>query len=93
MKNYQKNSRNPSVPFSCMLEQCLSSVLDKTNKGYLNNHIWSWKLNHVFKPTSFNLLLVALAQNTFILPCHSMHHIVHCIDRVSSVFAGVVPPR
>ena len=21
-----------------------------------------------------------------------MHHIVHCIDRVSSVFAGVVPP-
>ena len=37
------------------------------------------------------MLLVALAQNTFILPCHSMHHIVHCIDRVSSVFAGVVP--
>ena len=21
-----------------------------------------------------------------------MHHIVHCIDRVSSLFAGVVPP-
>ena len=92
MKNYQKNSRNPSVPFSCMFEQCLSSVLDKTNKGHLNNHIWSWSLNHVFKPTPFNLLLDALAQNTFILPCHSMHHIVHCIDRVSSVFAGVVPP-
>ena len=33
-------------------------------------------LNLVFKPTSFNLLLVALAQNTFILPCHSMHHII-----------------
>ena len=49
-------------------------------------------MNLIFKPTSFNLLLVALAQNTFILPCHSMHHIVHCIDRVSSVFAGVVPP-
>ena len=93
MKNYQKNSRNPSVPFSCMFEQCLSSILDKTNKGHLNNHIWSWSLNHVFKPTPFNLLLVALAQNTFILPCHSMHHTVHCIDRVSSVFAGVVPPR
>ena len=92
MKNYQKNSRNPSVPFSCMFEQCLSSVLDKTNKGHLNNHIWSLNLNLVFKPTSFNLLLVALAQNTLILPCHSMHHIVHCIDRVSSVFAGVVPP-
>ena len=93
MKNYQKNSRNPSVPFSCMFEQWLSSVLDKTNKGHLNNHIWSLNLNLVFKPTSFNLLLVALAQNTFILPCHSMHHIVHCIDRVSSVFAGVVPSR
>ena len=93
MKNYQKNSRNPSVPFSCMFEQCLSSVLDKTNKGHLNNHIWSWNLNHVFKPTSFKSWLGALAQNTFMLPCHSMHHIVHCIDRVSSMFAGVVPPR
>ena len=76
MKNYQKNSRNPSVPFSCMFEQCLSSVLGKTNKGHLNNHIWSWNLNHVFKPTSFNLLLVALAQNTFILPCHE--HASYC---------------
>ena len=93
MKNDQKNSENPSVPFSCMFEQCLSSVLDKKNKGHLNSHIWSWNLNLVFKPTSFNLLLVALDQNTSILPCHSMHHIVHCIDRVSSVFAGVVPPQ
>ena len=76
MKNYQKNSRNPSVPFSCMFEQCLSPVLDKTNKGHLNNHIWSWNLNHVFKPTSFNLVLVALAQNTFILPCHD--HASYC---------------
>ena len=92
MKNYQKNSRNPSVPFSRMFEQCLSSVLDKTNKGHLNNHIWSLNLNLVFKPTLFNLVLVALAQNTSMLPCHSMHHIVHCIDRVSSVFVGVVPP-
>ena len=76
MKNYQKNSRNPSVPFSCMFEQYLSSDLDKTNKGHLNNHISSWSLNHVFKPTSFNLLLVALAQNTFILPCHE--HASYC---------------
>ena len=76
MKNYQKNSRNPSVPFSCMFKQCLSSVLDKTNKGHLNNHIWSWNLNLVFKPTPFNLLLDALAQNTFILPCHD--HASYC---------------
>ena len=48
-------------------------------------------LNLGFKPTSFNLVLGALAQNTFILPCHSMHHIVHCIDRVFSVFAGNCP--
>ena len=76
MKNYQKNSRNPSVPFSCMLEQLIAAVQHKSIKWHLNNHIWSLNLNLVFKPTSFNLLLVALAQNTFILPCHSMHHIV-----------------
>ena len=69
MKNYQKNSRNPSVPFSCMLEQLIAA-------GNLNNHIWSLNLNLVFKPTSFNLLLVALAQNTFILPCHD--HASYC---------------
>ena len=92
MKNYQKNSRNPSVPFSCMFEQCLSSVLDKTFKGHLNNHIWSLNLNLVFKPTSFNLLLVALAQNTFILPCHSMHHFVHCIDCVLLCCRYLFPP-
>ena len=69
MKNYQKNSRNPSVPFSCMLEQLIAA-------GHLNNHIWSLNLNLVFKPTSFNLLLVALAQNTFILPCHE--HASYC---------------
>ena len=92
MKNYQKNSRNPSVPFSCMFEQCLSSVLDKTNEWHLNNHMWSWNLNHVFKPTSFNLLLVELAQNTFILPCHSMHHFVHCIDCVLLCCRYMFPP-
>ena len=68
MKNYQKNSRNPSVPFSCMLEQLIAAVERKSIKWHLNNHIWSLNLNLVFKPTSFNLLLVALAQNTFILP-------------------------
>ena len=91
MKNYQKNSRNPSVPFSCMFEQCLSSILDKTNKGHLNNHIWSWNLNHVFKPTPFNLLLDALAQTTAYCHVMIMHHIVHCIDCVSSLFVGICP--
>ena len=76
MKNYQKNPRNPSVPFSCMLEQLVTTVLDKANKWHLNSHIWSLNLNLVFKPTSFNLLLVALAQNTFILPCHE--HASYC---------------
>ena len=93
MKNYQKNSRNPSVPFSCMLEQLIPTDQVISIKWHLNSHIWSLNLNLVFKPTPFNLLLGALAQNTFILPCHSMHHIVHCIDRVSSVFAGVVPSQ
>ena len=76
MKNYQKNSRNPSVPFSCMLEQLIGAVQHKSIKWHLNNHIWSLNLNLVFKPTSFNLLLVALAQNTFILPCHD--HASYC---------------
>ena len=93
MKNDQKNSRNPSVPFSCMFEQCLSSVLDKTNKWHLNNHIWSLNLNLGFKPTSFNLLLVALAQNTSICHVMIMHHIVHCIDRVFLYLPVIVPSR
>ena len=76
MKNYQKNSRNPSVPFSCMLEQLKATIQDKSNEWYLNNHMWSLNLNLVFKPTSFNLLLVALAQNTFILPCND--HASYC---------------
>ena len=53
MKNYQKNMKNLFMALSWMFEQCLSSVLDKTNKWHLNNHIWSLNLNLVFKPTSF----------------------------------------
>ena len=66
MKNYQKNSRNPSVPFSCMLEQLIATVQDKSCKWHLNFHIWSLNLNLGFKPTSFNL--VQLHQ-------HKSHHI------------------
>src|SRR3954471_14785760 len=92
MKNYQKNSRNPSVPFSCMFEQCLSSVLDKSNEWHLINHMWSLNLNLGFKPTSFNLLLVALAQTTSYCHVMIMHHIVHCIDCVSFSVAGGCSP-
>ena len=46
----------------------------------MNNHIWSLNLNLVFKPTLFNLLLVALAQTHSYCHVMSMHHIVHCID-------------
>ena len=76
MKTDQKNPIYLFVAFSCMFEQCLSSALDKTNKGHLNNHIWRLNLNLGFKPTSFNLVLVAIAQNTFILPCHD--HASYC---------------
>ena len=53
--------------------------------------MWSLNLNLGFKPTPFNLLLDALAQ--IIAYCHViiMHHIVHCIDYVSSLFVGVCP--
>ena len=55
-------------------------------------HIWSFDLNLGFKPTSFNPLLVALAQITSYCHVMIMHHIVHCIDCVLSVFAGRCSP-
>ena len=76
MKIDQKNSRNLFMAFSCMFEQVKPADQVKSIKWHLNNHIWSLNLNLVFKPTSFNLLLVALAQNTFILPCHD--HASYC---------------
>ena len=74
-----------------MFEQCLSSVLDKTNKWHLTNHIWSLNLNLRFKPTPFNVLLVALAQITAYWHVMIMHHIVHCIDCVFFCVAGICP--
>ena len=91
MKNDQKNPIYPSVPFSCMLEQLIAAVQHKSIKGHLNNHIWGLNLNLVFNPTPFNLLLVALAQITSYCHVTFMHHIVHCIDCVSSLFAGICP--
>ena len=61
------------------------------NEWNLNNHMWSLNLNLGFKPTSFNLLLVALAQTTAYCHVMIMHHIVHCIDCVSSMFVGICP--
>ena len=91
MKNYQKNPIFPSVPFSCMFEQLKSAVCNKLNNWHLNKHIWSLNLNLGFNPTSFNLLLVALAQTTAYCHVMIMHHIVHCIDCASSLFVGVCP--
>ena len=51
----------------------------------LNLSLW-------FKPTSFNLVLVALAQITTYLHVMIMHHNVHCIDCILSVFAGDCSP-
>ena len=48
----------------------------------MNIHIWNLNLNPGFKPTPFNLLLVALAQTTSYCHVMVMHHIVHCIDCV-----------
>ena len=76
MKNYQKNPIHPSVSFSCMLEQLMADVEDNSIKWHVINHLWSLNLNLWFKPTSFNLLLVALAQTTTYLHVTFMHHIV-----------------
>ena len=67
MKNDQKNPIYPSVLVSCMLEQLIDN-------GFI--HIWSLSLNLGFKPTSFNLVLVALAQITSYCHVTFMHHIV-----------------
>ena len=74
MKNYQKNPIYPSVPFPCMLEQLNGSVQDKSCKWHLNFHIWSLNLNLGFKPTPFNILLVALGQITSYCHVIIMHH-------------------
>ena len=81
------------MAFSCMLEQLMSSVWDNSIKWYLRKHIWSLNLNLVFKPTPFNLLLVALGQSTTYCHVIVMHHVVHCIDCVPSLLLVVVPSR
>ena len=53
--------------------------------------MWSLNLYLGFKPTSFNFLLVALAQTTTYCLVMIMHHIVHCIDCVSFSVAGNCP--
>ena len=56
MKNYQQNTKNLFMAFSCMFEQIKVAVYDNLNKGHLKCHIWSLNLNSWFKPTSFNLV-------------------------------------
>ena len=57
----------------------------------MNINIWSLNLNLGFKPTSFNLLLVALAQ--IIAYCHVIiMHNNYCIALiVFFLFAGICP--
>ena len=76
MKNDQKTSRNMFMAFSCMFEQVKPADQVKSIKWHLNNHIWSLNLNLGFKPTSFNMLLVALAQSAAYCHVMIMHHIV-----------------
>ena len=76
MKNDQKNPKNLNMAISCMFDQLMHADQVKSNKWHLNNHIWSMNLNLWFKPTSFKLLLVALAQITTYCHVMIMHHIV-----------------
>ena len=76
MKNDQKNPKNLNMEFSCMIEQLKAAVSDKSYKWHLRKHIWSLNLNLVFKPTPFNLLLVALGQSSAYCHVTFMHHIV-----------------
>ena len=63
----------------------------QNKKGHLNNHIWSWNLNHVFKPTSFKSYLDALAQITAYCHVMIMHHIVALHWLCSPLLAGICP--
>ena len=49
-------------------------------------------MNLGFEPTSFNLVASCIRPTHSL--CHVMirHHIVHCIDCVSSLFVGACPP-
>ena len=76
MKNYQKNSRNPSVPFSCMFEQPKVAVYGNLHNWHLNKHIWSLNLNPWFKPTSFNLVYSCISPTHSFCHVMIMHHIV-----------------
>ena len=76
MKNYEKNSRNLFMASSCIFEQPKVAVYDNLHNWHLNKPIWSLNLNLGFKPTSFNLLLVALAQSTAYCHVTFMHHFV-----------------
>ena len=93
MKNYQKNQIYPSVPFSCMFEQLMPDDEVKSYEWHLKCHIWSLSLNLRFKPTPFNLLLVALAQTTEYCHVMIMHHTVRCIDCVFSCLPVFVPTQ
>ena len=68
--------KNLFMALSCMFEQLIPAHKVKLIKWHFKCHIWSLILNLEFKPTSFNWMLVALAQT--IAYCHVtfMHHIV-----------------
>ena len=77
--------------FSCMLEHPMATVQGKSNKWHMIINRQSLNLNLGFKPTPFNLLLVALVQTTSYCHVMIMHHIVHCIDCVSSLLPVLSP--
>ena len=90
MKNYQKNAIFPSVLVSCMTNQLIHAVYEKTHYGTLRDLILELHLNLLFKWTSFNRILVALAQTASHLHAMIMHHIVAyaCV-----LIVGTVPSR
>ena len=90
MKNYQKNPIFPSIQVSCMLNKLTCCLVQKDDKHYLRSQM--------------SLNFESLVQDSsnpsgcsYISPTHSfyqvmiMHHIVHCIDCVSSLFVGICP--
>ena len=87
MKNDQKNSIYPSVPFSCMTNQPIHAVYMKTHLWHLKGLKLELHLNLWFKWISSKLNAKCIGSNTSHIHAIFMHHIVayDCVLTVDTV--------
>ena len=78
MKNYQKNSIYPSVPFSCMTNQPIHAVYTKAHLWHLKGLILELHLNLWFKWISSKLNAKCIGSKHITYSCH-IHASYCCI--------------